>query len=171
MREQDRPDHLRVLPRVRQERAEAVLRRLIGDVQVVAEIRREPRRAREDRQREPGHDLVRAQRDDEERVDERHRPAGDRGDEDREQQRVGALHGPEAHHRADEHHPLDAEVEHAGALGEQLTERGVEQRRSVGDRRREHDDQDRVVDPAGREERHAVPPTAAPCARTARGSA
>ena len=48
-------------------------------------------------------------------------------------------------HRADEHHPLDAEVEHARPLGEQLAERGEEERRPVGDRRGEHDDDDAVV--------------------------
>ena len=48
---------------------------------------------------------------------------------------VEPLHRPEAHHGADQHHPLDAEVEHARALGEQLAERGVEQRRPVGDGR------------------------------------
>ena len=57
---------------------------------------------------------------------------------------------PEAHHSADEHHPLDAEVEHARALGEQLAERGVEQRRSVRDTGGDQDDEQRVVHAAVR---------------------
>ena len=63
---------------------------------------------------------------------------------DRDRQRharrsADVLDGTEADDRADEHHPLDAEVEHAGALGEQLAERGEEERRPVGDRRGEDD--------------------------------
>ena len=46
---------------------------------------------------------------------------------------------------ADQHHPLDAEVEHAGALGEHLAERGVEDRRAVEHRRRQRDDEQVVV--------------------------
>ncbi len=83
-------------------------------------------------------------------MDQRDREPRKRGDPDREQEHepTGAadrLDGPEAHHRADEHHPLDPEVEHAGALREQLAEGGVEEGRPVGDRRGEHDDEDRVV--------------------------
>ena len=70
--EHDRPDDRPVLHRRREDRVERVRRRRVRQVQVVAEIRREPDRAREDRQREPGDDLARAQRDHEERVDRRH---------------------------------------------------------------------------------------------------
>ena len=58
-------------------------------------------------------------------------------------------HRPEAHDGADEHHPLDAEVEHAGALREQLAERGEEKRRPVGDAGGDEDDEERVVHAAG----------------------
>ena len=44
------------------------------------------------------------------------------------------LHAPEPHHCPDEHHALDAEVEHARALGEQLPERREQDRRPVDDR-------------------------------------
>ena len=57
------------------------------------------------------------------------------------------LDAEEADHRAHQHHPLDAEVEHARALREQLAERREEERRPVGDRRGEHDDDDAVVHP------------------------
>ena len=63
--------------------------------------------------------------------------------------RVHALDRPEAHHGADEHHPLDAEVEHARALREQLAERREEQRRAVGDAGGDQDDEERVVHAAG----------------------
>ena len=59
--------------------------------------------------------------------------------------RVEALHDEEPHRSAHEHHPLDAEVEHARALGEQLAERRVEQRRAVDDRRRGDQDDEAVV--------------------------
>ena len=103
--------------------------RLVGEVEVVAEVRRKADRTREERQRETRDDLVRAQGDDEKGMDQRHDSTGEGGNEDRDRERPGALHAPEAHHGADEHHPLDSEVQHAGALREQLAERRVEKRR------------------------------------------
>ena len=142
---------------------ELVARRGVGEVEVVAEVRREAGRAGEDRQREARDDLARAQRDHEERVDQRDRRARERGHADRRRERepgarVQPLHRPEAHHRADEHHPLDAEVEHARALGEQLAERRVQERRPVRDAGREHDDEQRVVHAAGSVRGAAVRP-------------
>ena len=70
------------------------------------------------------------------------------GDGRGERERPGpaeALHDEEPHRRAHEHHALDAQVEHPGALGEQLAERRVEQRRPVRDARGDHDDEQRVV--------------------------
>ena len=83
-------------------------------------------------------------------MDERYRGAGkscdaNSGGERQPRTRMDPLHRPEAHHGADEHHPLDAEVQDAGALREQLAERGEEQRRPVEHGRGEHDDEDRVV--------------------------
>ena len=57
------------------------------------------------------------------------------------------LDAQKPHHRADEHHPLDAEVEHAGALREQLAERGEQKGGAVGDGGREDDHDDPVVHP------------------------
>jgi hypothetical protein len=99
-------------------------------------VGREADGAREDREGETRHDLVCPQRDDQERMDRGHGRAGDRRHDDpgRERDRRGrvdALHRPEPHHGADEHHPLDAEVEHARALGQQLAECAVEQRSAV----------------------------------------
>ena len=51
------------------------------------------------------------------------------------------LRGPVAHGGAEEHHPLHAEIEHSGALGQQLAERREEQRRPVLHCLGEHDDE------------------------------
>ena len=59
---------------------------------------------------------------------------------------VDPLRDPEADRGAEQHHPLDAEVEDAGALGEELAERRVEKRRPVEHRLREHDHEQAVVD-------------------------
>jgi hypothetical protein len=127
-----------------------VTRGLVGELEVVPEVVRQAGGAREDRQRETRDDLARAQRDDEKRVNQGHRRAGYRRHADRRSERetrahVQPLHGPEPHDGTDEHHALDPEVEHAGALREQLAERCVEQRRPVGDPGGENDDDERVV--------------------------
>ena len=72
--------------------------------------------------------------------------ASDGEDEHRRARAVDALRHPEADRRAEEHHPLDPEVEDAGALGEQLAEGRVEERRPVEHRLREHDHEQAVVD-------------------------
>ena len=59
---------------------------------------------------------------------------------------VDPLRDPEADRSAEQHHPLDAEVEDSRALGEQLSERRVQERRAVEDRLREHDHEQAVVD-------------------------
>ena len=135
--EQDRPEHPEVAEPedVERRRTDASAGR-VGEVELVAEVRRQAEAAGEDRQREARDDLARAQRDREKGVDRGHRRAGRPGGEHREQEHgrvraVDALGGPEADRRAEQHHPLDAEVEHPGALGEKLAERGVEQRRAV----------------------------------------
>ena len=93
---------------------------------------------------EAGDDLVRAQRDDEEGEEvapPRHPQAPRDGNSEGEHETGRAtdlLHGEEPHHGADEHHSLDAQVEHTRALGEQLTERRVEERRAVGNGRCQH---------------------------------
>ena len=83
-------------------------------------------------------------------MDRSHRSPGESRDPHRRHEHhggraVNALHRPEAHHGTDEHHPLDAEIEHARPLGEQLAERRVQERRSVRDPRRKHDDEEAVV--------------------------
>ena len=116
-----------------------------------SEVRRQAETAREDREREPRDDLVRAQRDREERVDRApspRRPAPDARTARTSTGALGAvdaLRDPETDRRAEQHHPLDAEVEDTGALGEELAERREEERRAVQDRLREHDDEQAVV--------------------------
>ena len=128
-----------------------MLRRDVGQPQGVPEIGREAEPAREDRQRKAGNDLARAQRDDEEGMDRGHDQARERGREDGEQEHERRrarrpLRGPEAHHRSDQHHPLDTQVEHARPLCQELAERREEDRSAVRDRLREHRDGERVVD-------------------------
>ena len=148
--EQDRADDRPALHGRGKDRRERVRRGDAREVQVVAEVGREPDGAGEDRQREPGDDLARAHRDHEERVDRRHHRAGDRceHDADRERdraRRMDPIDAPEADHGAHEHHPLDAEVQHPGALRQQLAERRVQERRPVGDPRGDHDDEQAVI--------------------------
>jgi hypothetical protein len=134
----------------------------VGEVELGPEVRGQPQPSREDRQRESGDDLARAQRDREECVDQRHRRASRGGGEDRDRENdlgasVDALGRPEADRSAEQHHPLDAEVEHARPLREQLAERRVEERRPIEDRLGQDDDEEAVVHEAAS---GAVPPSA-----------
>jgi hypothetical protein len=99
-------------------------------------------------------------------VDQRHRRARDGGRENRDGEDdlgapVHALRGPESDRGAEQHHPFDAEVEHARPLREELAERGIEERRPVENCLGEDDDEQAVVHAAAS---GAVPPSA--CTRT-----
>ncbi len=59
------------------------------------------------------------------------------------------MHDEEPDHGTHEHHPLDAEVEDPGALGQQLAESGVQERCAVRDGRGEDDDDDAAVHATG----------------------
>ena len=83
-------------------------------------------------------------------MDQRQQPAGQGGHENRHGENelraaVNALYGPEAQHGADQHHPLDAEIQHPRALGQQLAKRGEEEWRAVEHARGRDDDEDAVV--------------------------
>jgi hypothetical protein len=69
-----------------------------------------------------------------------------REDQDERRRPGRTLHAPEPHCRTDEHHSLDAEVEDAGAFGEQLAKRGEQDRRPVDERLDEDLDDERIVD-------------------------
>jgi hypothetical protein len=74
-------------------------------------------------------DLVRAHRDREEGVDARdQRPRTERRSYARHE-RARGVHGEEAGDGANQHHSLDPEVDDAGSLGHDLTERSEEERR------------------------------------------
>ena len=92
----------------------------------------------EDRQREAGRDLVDREPQREQREDRRHagagRGAGDGADGDRARE-IGRR---EAAGGAHDHHALEAEIEHAGALDDELARCGEQQRR----RRRDHREKD-----------------------------
>ena len=73
--------------------------------------------------------------------------AGGRGDSDAEPQLAGEPGGREPDHGAEQHDAFDAEVEHAGALGEHLAERREQQRRRHPDHGGEEADlQDLIED-------------------------
>ena len=57
------------------------------------------------------------------RLIQQHHPAG----------AADGLHRPEPTDRPHQHHAFDAKIEHAGALREQLPERGKKQRRAIRD--------------------------------------
>ena len=61
---------------------------------------------------------------------------------------VDALCRPVPDGSAEQHHPLDPEVEHTRALGEELAERRVQKRSSVQHGLGEYDDEEAVVDHA-----------------------
>ncbi len=123
----------------------------VGEMKLGAEVRREPEPAGEDRQRQTGNDLARTQRDREKRVNRRHRSPR-RGSPDhgrREDERLRAVDGlrdPEPDRRPEQHHPLDAEIEHAGSLREQFAERRVEERCPVQHCLGQHEHEQAVVD-------------------------
>ncbi len=91
----------------------------------------------EERQRQAGDDLVGAQRDRHHAVDEAEQAAGQHRDHDPEPRIAGGHAGGEARHRPEQHHPLDAEVEDAGPLGEDLADRREEQDGAARDARGE----------------------------------
>ena len=71
-----------------------------------------------------------------------------------EPQTAGEIGGGEADHGAEQHDALDAEIEHAGALVDELAEGGEEQRRRDADDRREEADLEDLGDGL----KHGAPP-------------
>ena len=123
----------------------------IGEPELRSDVGGEAETARKDGEREPRDDLVRPQRDHEERMDRRHRRPGECRGEHGERQHYGLravdlLCDPETDRSTEQHHPLDSEIQHSGSLGEELPERRVEERRPVQDRLRQHDHDQAVVD-------------------------
>ena len=82
----------------------------------------------------------------------------ERADGDRREQAqpqiAGEIGGGEADHGAEQHDALDAEIEHAGALVDQLAEGGEQQRRRDADDRREEAD----LQDLGEGLKHGAPP-------------
>ena len=105
----------------------------------------------EDGERQSGRDLIGQQGQGQHGEDQRHRRAGERRRDDAEHGAAGAERHREADDGAHEHHALDAEIEHARFLGDELAGRGQQQRRRGGDHRQRHrGDQRELV--------HAAPP-------------
>ena len=106
------------------ELAELVDRGKVGETELRPEVRGQAESAGEDREREPRDDLVRTKRDHEERVDRgQRRPRQSRGDDGQEQRRARSRRTAASSRTdrcAEEHHPLNAEVEDARALRQSL---------------------------------------------------
>ena len=106
--------------------------------------------------RRPADDLISAEMDGEEGVDEREQRAGEDADGQAADPAVGLVRAPGAEEGAHQHHPLEADVHHAAALGEHPAERGEEQRRREDERqrdeRRPRDDGGEVVGVRPRDE-------------------
>ena len=129
--------------------------RALGSVELEEQVARQAEREEVDRR--AADDLVGAEGDREERVEQAHQrrrrampiasPSG---------HAPGHVGAPDGEERAREHHPLEADVHDARALGEQPAERGEDERSRVAEHRREQrapdDDRFEVVDArAGRE--------------------
>ena len=105
---------------------------------VTAEKRREP--GAENRQRQTGDDLIGAKTNAQERMDGRHAAPAARAAAAPTQALPGPDAGPGAGQGPHEHDPLDAEIEHPGALGDQLAKTGEENGGTRGHSGRQHGD-------------------------------
>ena len=124
-----------------------VRRRPLAAVDVDEEVAGDPEREEVDRG--AADDLVGAQVDREERVDERERSARERRAEEAERPRVELVGAEDPEERAREHHPLEADVHDAAALGEDAAHRGEGERRRVAEhRRRQRRPDDHLVEVA-----------------------
>ena len=93
---------------------------------------------REEVDREAADDLVGAQVDGEDGVDEREQAAEEHRHEQADDPRAAPDRAPDAEEGAHEHHPLEPDVHDAGALGEDPADRGERERRGEAKRRGEH---------------------------------
>ena len=89
----------------------------------------------EERQCQPGDDLVGTQRDGHHRMDHAQQAAGQHRHEHAEPRVAGGDAGREPGDRPEQHHPLDPEVQDPGTLGEDLADRREEQDRAGRDAR------------------------------------
>ncbi|MHC2844604.1 hypothetical protein ACVINU_007538 [Bradyrhizobium diazoefficiens] len=91
----------------------------------------------ENGQREARCDLVDGEPERHQREDQRHQRARDDAEQRADQNRAGQPGAGKAAGRADDHHSLDAEIEHAGALGHELAGRRDQERRRGGEHRKD----------------------------------
>ena len=89
--------------------------------------------AAEERQGEAGDDLLGLEADRDDGVEDREEPAGQHPEDEPEPGVAGRDRGAEGDDRAHQHHPLDAEVQDAGPLGEDLADRREQEDGSGGD--------------------------------------
>ena len=98
-----------------------------------------------ERDRDADDDLVEPEPDAEDDHDDASRRLRRRAGEEAEAGRVAVVGPEEADVGADEHHPLEADVEHAGALRDRLAERGEHQRHAGEQAARDHARPEHVV--------------------------
>ena len=91
----------------------------------------------EERQRQAGDDLLGAQVDRDDGVDDAQDPAGEHRHDQPDPRVAGRGRDGEARHRPHEHHPLDPEVQDARALREDLADGREQQDRAARDAGRE----------------------------------
>ena len=117
-------------------------------VDVDVEVAREPEREEVDGGAD--HDLVGAEVDAEEGVQERQGDAGEHRDHEPELPGVGDVGSPDREERAHQHLPLEADVHDTAPLGEHSPDRRERQRSRIaqrcGDKRRPDDDEVEVLD-------------------------
>ncbi len=173
------PDHQVELAEYLREEVAAVRDRDVGDLLARRQRRRAVRAVdldeqvagqseREEVDRRSADDLVRAQVDGPDRVDEREQAAGDHGDQHAGDPRARLVGAPDAEEGAGEHHPLEPDVHDAAPLREHAAERGIGQRSGVPERGTEQ----RPPGERGLEVRHAgvLEEQAEPEADRARGN-
>ena len=110
--------------------------------------------------RRPADDLVGPQVDGEERVDEGEEAAGEHRAQQAEHPRAGLVRGQDPEEGSGQHHPLEADVDDAGALGEQAADGREDERRRKAEHRGEErrPDEDRVQVPDARLRRQRADP-------------
>ncbi len=89
----------------------------------------------EDGQRETRCNLVDGEPERHQREHQRHQRARDDAEQRADEDRAGEPRTGKAAGRTDDHHALDAEIEHAGALGHELAGRRDQERRGCGEHR------------------------------------
>ncbi len=136
IREEDRPDD-----RYQRQPGHGDRRQQRGRPGLREPLAQDTRQAHaEERQGQAADDLVGLEVDGHDAMQEAQQAARDHARQQPEPRVAGGDHGREADHGADQHHALDAQVQDAGSLGEDLADRREEQHGARRHARRDDDD-------------------------------